>query len=163
VLARILTHCGHGVVRGGSSRRASRRSENIVDELVGLVSSRDDVILGFAVDGTKGPPYRLKKGGLVVARECGCPIVLVRIWTRRNVRVRSWDRFAIPLPFNEIRYYLRGPFAVPAAADEAGLERLRRKLEGELADLAAQSYTDMGQSVPSALEAVSREGGSDAI
>jgi len=158
VLARVLEHCGHGVVRGGSSRRSSRRNETVIDDLIELVKGRDDVILGFAVDGTKGPPYRVKRGGLVVARECGCPIVLVRIWTRRHIRIRSWDRFAIPLPFNEIRYSLRGPYAVPSdAGDDAGLERLRVSLEAELADLAACSYRDFGQPVPRALEAVSRE------
>ena len=163
VLARILEHCGHGVIRGGSSRRASRRNENVVDELIELVSSRDDVILGFAVDGTKGPAYRVKKGGLVVARACGCPIVLVRVWTRHHVRMSSWDRFAIPLPFNEIRYSVRGPYTVPADAhDEAGLERLRAELEAELADLAAESYRDLGQPVPRELETVCREHDPDA-
>ena len=158
VLARILEYCGHGVVRGGSSQRASRRNENVIEQLVELVSSRDDVILGFAVDGTKGPAYRLKRGGLVVARACHCPIVLVRIWTRRHFRVRSWDRFAIPLPFNEIRYSLRGPYTVPTdTTDDAALERLRALLEAELADLAAQSYRDLGQPVPRELDAVCRK------
>ena len=152
VLARVLEHCGHGVVRGGSSRRASRRAANVVGQLIELVRGGEDVIIGFAVDGTRGPAYRLKRGGLVVARDCACPIALGRIWTRRHIRLRSWDRFAIPLPFNEIRYYWSGPYPVPADAhDDEGLERFRLTLEGELAALAAQSYTDLGQSVPEPL------------
>ena len=48
--------------------------------------------------------------------------------------------------------------SVPAdAADDAGLERFRFALEGELAELAACSYQDLGQPVPRALEAVARE------
>lgn len=157
VLARVLAGCGHGVVRGGSSRRASRRNANVLDEMVELVSSRDDVVLGFAVDGTHGPAYRIKRGGLVVARECGVPVQLVRIWARRNLRLDSWDRFAIPLPFNEIHYHTAGPFPVPADADqEAGLERFRRFLEIALADLAAESHRAFEQAIPPNLAEVRR-------
>ena len=81
----------------------------------------DGVIYGLTVDGSKGPAYRLKRGGVVIARECGRPIVLVRTWYRRCLRLDTWDRTAIPLPFNRIHYYLEGPYFAPADADtEAG-------------------------------------------
>ena len=58
------------------------------------------------------------------------PIVLVRTWYKRCLRLNTWDRMAVPLPFNVIRYYMRGPYFVPAdATREAGLGRFRIELE----------------------------------
>jgi lysophospholipid acyltransferase (LPLAT)-like uncharacterized protein len=94
----------------------------------------------------------MKTGGIVIARECGKPVVLARTWYKRCLRLPTWDRMAVPLPFNLIRYYLRGPYFVPdSARSPAGLEEFRLHLENELIDLAAQSYDDMGQARPANL------------
>jgi len=59
---------------------------------------------------------------------------------------------AVPLPFNVIRYYVRGPYMVPnSARTEAGLEQFRHEMENGLIELAAQSYDDMGQARPANL------------
>ncbi len=71
------------------------------------------VIYGLTVDGSKGPAYRMKMGGVLIARECGGPLALVRTWYKRSIRLKTWDRMAVPLPFNVIKYYLRGPYFVP--------------------------------------------------
>jgi lysophospholipid acyltransferase (LPLAT)-like uncharacterized protein len=150
-LARILARCGHAVTRGGSSGRGSRRRHHRVRELALLLRQREGALTALAVDGTRGPAYHLKAGGLLVARESGRPVVLVRVWPRRCLRLRSWDRLAIPLPFGEIRYYVAGPYPVARELRRAALEPLRRSLERELAELAARSYDDAGQPRPAAL------------
>ena len=154
VITRLLERCGFVVFRGGSSDRSSRRVSSVTRDLIDHMQKTDGVIYGLTVDGSKGPPYRLKRGGVVIARECGRPIVLVRTWYRRCVRLQTWDRVAIPLPFNRIHYYLEGPyFAPPDANTEAGLERFRLRLEQDLNALAARSYDDLGQPRPANLPA----------
>jgi len=149
VIARMLALCGFVVFRGGSTTHQSRRREGALQDMIDHMRSREDVIYGLTVDGSKGPAYRMKMGGIVIARECQRPIVLVRTWYKRCLRLRTWDRMAVPLPFNVIRYYLRGPYTVPASAhSNAGLEEFRLELENDLIDLAAQSYDDFGQSRP---------------
>ena len=149
LISRMLLRCGFTVFRGGSTSGRSRRREGALEEMIDYMKTHDRVLYGLTVDGSKGPPYRMKTGGIVIARECGKPLVLVRTWYRRCLRLPTWDRMAVPLPFNEIRYYLRGPYDVPPEANEpAGLERFRNRLEDELIDLAAQSYDDMGQRRP---------------
>lgn len=148
VIARMLKLCGYIVFRGGSSG-VSRRREGVLAELIAHMRANRRVIYGLTVDGSKGPPYRMKTGGIVIARECGKPIALVRTWYKRSIRLNTWDRMAVPLPFNVIGYYLRGPYFVPDDAHtEEGLARFHRRLEGDLVDLAAQSYADMGQERP---------------
>ncbi len=152
VITRLLERCGFVVFRGGSSDRDSRRRSVVTRELITHMRANDGVIYGLTVDGSKGPPYRLKRGGIVVARECGRPIVLVRTWYQRCWRLDTWDRTAIPLPFNRIHYYLEGPYFPPEDADtEAGLERFRLRLEEDLIALAGRSYDDLGQPRPANL------------
>jgi len=152
LIARLLDRCGFVVFRGGSTTGRSRRREGTLQEMIEHMRTHDQVIYGLTVDGSKGPPYRMKTGGIIIARECGKPIALARTWYKRCVRLPTWDRMAVPLPFNVIRYYLRAPYLVPEnARTEAGLEQFRLMLENDLIDLAAQSYDDMGQARPANL------------
>ena len=152
VITRLLERCGFVVFRGGSSGRDSRRRSTVARELIEHMNTTDGVIYGLTVDGSKGPAYRLKRGGIVVARECKRPIVLVRTWYRRCWRFDSWDRTALPLPFNRIHYYMVGPYFVPDDADtRAGVERFRLQLENDLIALAARSYDELGQPRPANL------------
>jgi lysophospholipid acyltransferase (LPLAT)-like uncharacterized protein len=91
----------------------------------------------------------MKTGGIVVAGTCGKPIALVRTWYRHSLRLPTWDRTAIPLPFNRITYSYRGPYFAPESlADSAAFERFHSELEDDLVDLAAESYAVMGQPRP---------------
>jgi lysophospholipid acyltransferase (LPLAT)-like uncharacterized protein len=149
VIARLLLRCGFVVFRGGSTSGRARRREGTLEEMIAHMQTHDQVIYGLTVDGSKGPAYRMKTGGIIIARECGKPIVLARTWYKRCVRLPTWDRMALPLPFNVIGYYLRGPYLVPDSAHTAaGLEAFRRQLENDLIDLAAHSYDDMRQPRP---------------
>lgn len=149
VITRILELCGFVVFRGGSSSRPSRRRGDVTQEMIEHMRTHRKVIYGLTVDGSQGPPYRMKRGGIIIAREGGKPIALSRTWYKRAIRLRTWDRTAIPLPFNVIGYYLKAPYFVPEDAHtEEGLERFRLKLEDGLIELAAQSYDEMGQPRP---------------
>ena len=152
LIARMLKLCGYVVFRGGSTSGTTRRREGTLLEMIEHMRTTREVTYGLTVDGSKGPPYRMKTGGIVIARECGKPIALVRTWYKRCLRLHTWDRMAVPLPFNVIRYYIRGPYFVPESArTEEGLARFRIELENDLIDLAARSYDDMGQPRPARL------------
>jgi lysophospholipid acyltransferase (LPLAT)-like uncharacterized protein len=152
VIARMLLRCGFVVFRGGTTTHGSRRREGTLEEMIAHMQTTNRVIYGLTVDGSKGPAYRMKTGGIVIARECRKPIVLVRTWYRRCLRLPTWDRMALPVPFNVIRYYLKGPYIVPENAHTTpGLEQFRLQLENDLIDLAAQSYDDMGHDRPTDL------------
>ena len=82
----------------------------------------------------------MKPGALMIAYKCEKPIVFVRTWAKRNLHLPTWDRMAVPLPFNHIRQYLWGPFFVPEdAGDPAVFEAFRIELENQLVQLAEES------------------------
>ena len=89
--------------------------------------------------------------------------MLARTWFKRSIRLPTWDRTAIPLPFNQIKYYLAGPYPVPEdAGTDEGLERFLLQMEDGLIDMAAESYRDMGQRLPENLVKRSPEERGDA-
>jgi lysophospholipid acyltransferase (LPLAT)-like uncharacterized protein len=138
VAARLLERCGFRVLRGGSSRRASRRRPLALRELIRHARSERGVC-ALAVDGSRGPRRRLKRGALALARAAGQPIALAHVDARPCLRLPTWDRLVLPLPWSRIRLALRGPFALPPeAATRAGLERFHARLERELLELAAE-------------------------
>ena len=156
IVTRIAERCGCVVFRGGSSRHKSRRRATVVRDMIEHMQRETGVIYGIPVDGSRGPRYHMKRGPLVVARETGKPIVLARLWYRRCLRIPSWDQLALPLPWNQIRIQLAGPYFVPRESRTRGeLEPLRALLERELSELAADSYVAMGQPVPRELPSAS--------
>jgi len=152
VITRLLLRCGYTVFRGGSTTSRSRHRDGVIDDLVAHMRDHHGVLYGLTVDGSKGPAYRMKTGGIVVAGTCGKPIALVRTWYRYSLRLPTWDRTAIPLPFNWIAYSYRGPYFAPESlSDGAAVERFRNELEDDLVDLAAESYALMGLPRPANL------------
>jgi 3-deoxy-D-manno-octulosonic-acid transferase len=138
VAHRILASCGFQVLRGGSSRRASRRRPLALLGLIRHLQREPRALCAIAVDGSHGPRRSLKSGGLALARAAGKPIVLARVASRPSLRLPTWDRLALPLPFGRIRLELRGPYPLPEdAATRVGLERFRARLEREMLEMAS--------------------------
>jgi lysophospholipid acyltransferase (LPLAT)-like uncharacterized protein len=145
VATRILQGCGFHVVRGGSSRGASRRRPLALLGLIRHARREPRALCAIAVDGSHGPRRSLKRGGIALARAARKPIVLARIASRPCLRLPTWDRLALPLPFGRIRLALRGPHALPEdAATRAGLERFRARLECEMQAMRQEVASESG-------------------
>ena len=154
VIARVLERCGFEVFRGGTASRASRRRPLVLRTMIEHMRDRDDVLYGITVDGSKGPAYVLKGGPVAIARACERPIIHARVWSSRSIRLRSWDRTAIPLPFGRIAFQLRGPFFAPDPSEgRVAGERFRLEMEQGLIELAGQSHEAFGQPRPPGLRA----------
>ncbi|RME68098.1 MAG: hypothetical protein D6781_11760, partial [Verrucomicrobia bacterium] len=83
-------------------------------------------------DGPRGPIYDLKAGALLAARRTGSAILLMGIEYRKAWRLKSWDRFCIPVPFSRAR--VRFELVSPEQLD-AHREDLARWLRGRLMEL----------------------------
>lgn len=97
----LLTRIGYGVsVRGSSSRGGPQARE----ELLAYLASGGAT--GIAVDGPRGPAKVPKPGAASLARHG--PLIYVRVRSSPVLRLGSWDRAQIPLPFAriELRYEL---------------------------------------------------------
>lgn len=116
-------------VRGSSSRRGAQA-------LLELTSWAE---LGFDLavtpDGPRGPCYHVQEGVVSLAALTGLPIVPVTYHLRWKIRLNSWDRFQVPLPFSRCTVTLGESLFVPRQADSSEREEYRRTLEGYLLSL----------------------------
>ncbi len=105
--ARLLECRGFRVVRGSSSRGG----KEALDELVESVKDGD--IVGITFDGPRGPALVPKAGVAICAAQATAGLFFGWIEPLPNrilkrpliVRLGSWDRFILPLPFARIRVH----------------------------------------------------------
>ena len=132
VIARLLRLCNFTVFRGGSSKGASRR-RIILEEFSRHLLQVDRPAVGITVDGSSGPPYRMKTGAIVLAMKINAPFFVVRIWSKRRILLRTWDRTMLPLPFNRIVLVAEGPYSLPEKMDqEEVFKQFHRYVENQL-------------------------------
>jgi hypothetical protein len=126
IIADTVERFGMRAVRGTSGRGGK-------DALDAMVETLHDggVSTGVIVDGPRGPALEAKAGALVQSRATGLRVVAGTWWARPLLRVRSWDRTIVPLPFSRIVFAFApalfgGPGASDAALEEARVDRTRR-------------------------------------
>jgi lysophospholipid acyltransferase (LPLAT)-like uncharacterized protein len=139
IITRMLELCNFTVFRGGSTSKKRRRdSSELVRAMVDHMKAGPGVIYGITTDGSTGPIYRMKDGALRIAVGSGAPLGVVKTWCKRYVRLRTWDRTLVPLPFNHIVHVFSGPI-VPsqAAATPEGFDALRADVERQLCRVSA--------------------------
>ena len=81
------------------------------------------------------PALRRQARGRPSRQATGAPIFPMTYAATRCVRLRSWDRLIIPLPFARIAIEIGAPLVVSAHADEDQLEHCRGELERALTAL----------------------------
>ncbi|MGO9586910.1 MAG: lysophospholipid acyltransferase family protein [Limisphaerales bacterium] len=125
-LAGILEWFGVQPVRGSTSRRGPQA----MLELTTWAARGYD--LTITPDGPRGPCYVVQDGAMSLAQVTGLPVVPVAFNVGWKLRVKSWDRFQIPLPFARCEVTVGRIMRVPAEATDAERESLRQQLEAEL-------------------------------
>jgi lysophospholipid acyltransferase (LPLAT)-like uncharacterized protein len=122
-LAGVLARFGIQSIRGSTSRRGPQALLEATRWL------RKGYSVAITPDGPRGPSHIIQDGIIYLAQVSGRPIVPISNFTRWKIRLPSWDRFQLPLPFARCELYDNDPIWVPRDATEADRERLRSKLE----------------------------------
>ena len=125
-LAAILECFGVQPVRGSSSRRGPQA----LLELTSWAERGYD--LAITPDGPRGPGYAVQEGVVLLAQITGLPVVPASYHLSRKIRLKSWDRFQVPLPFTRCEMVFGKTVRVPRGASDAEREALRKQLEEEL-------------------------------
>ncbi|MGZ9100892.1 MAG: lysophospholipid acyltransferase family protein, partial [Brevundimonas sp.] len=99
-LARAVARLGFPAIRGSSSNkdkadRAKGGSQALRDGLRQLKVGA----LGVTPDGPRGPARVMAEGFPLMARLSGAPVLLIGLSCKPAIRLNSWDRALVPLPF----------------------------------------------------------------
>jgi lysophospholipid acyltransferase (LPLAT)-like uncharacterized protein len=127
MIAQICQWLGFGVIRGSSTRGGCAALQNL------LRASRSNTThLGITPDGPRGPRRVLQMGMVWIASTTGLPIVVLGIGFARAWRAKSWERFALPVPWSTAYGVFSEPIHVPPDLDRAALECWRQYVQQRL-------------------------------
>ena len=111
-LAEVLRRFDVQSVRGSTSRRGPQA----LLELTTWAEQGFD--LAITPDGPRGPAGKVQEGVVVLAQLTGLPIIPVSTQLSRKIRLKSWDRFQIPIPFARCEVRFAEPLMVPREVSE---------------------------------------------
>jgi lysophospholipid acyltransferase (LPLAT)-like uncharacterized protein len=124
LIARTVARFGIDAARGSSSRGGAA---GLRDLLRKAAAGYD---LAFTPDGPRGPAGVVQPGVILAAAATGFPVQPVAIAASRSRRVRSWDRFLVPLPPATVHVVYGEALTVPRKGSvEGAAEELRRRLD----------------------------------
>ena len=92
-----LLRLGYITARGSSSKKA-------VSGLIAAIKKvRQGYKFAFAVDGPRGPIYKVKEGVIAISNKTDTPIFPVRAFPQSfKLFEKSWNQAKLPLPFTRI-------------------------------------------------------------
>lgn len=133
LLAQLLQDWNYRTVRGSSSQGGSAA-------LSDLVRAAHDHVVMLTPDGPRGPSQEMKPGAVVAAQRAGVPLLLVAARVSRSkIFERSWDRFALPLPFSTITLVIDAPRMISAEATRQDVDAIIAQSQERLRTLANES------------------------
>lgn len=83
-------------------------------------------------DGPRGPSRRLQEGVISLGQISQRPIIPISFSARHAVRLKSWDRFMVPLPFSRVSLVYGEPILIPRKMDTVTKEKYRLSVEEAL-------------------------------
>lgn len=129
LIARTVARLGIDASRGSSSRGGLAGMRTL------LRKAEQGWDLAFTPDGPRGPAGRVQPGVILAAAATGLPIQPVALAASRCRRLRSWDRFVVPLPFSAVHFVYGEPLTVARRAELAEpAAELARRLDAAAAE-----------------------------
>lgn len=124
-LAGFLRRLGIQPVRGSHHNRGAFALRECFAAL------EDGCDIAITPDGSRGPVYEMKPGAAALAVKTGAPVYIVDFSYSTALRLASWDRFFLPLPFSRVEVSAER-VVLPTARDESAQESATRELQARM-------------------------------
>jgi lysophospholipid acyltransferase (LPLAT)-like uncharacterized protein len=95
-LAALFEKLGIQPIRGSQHARGGQA---LLEAMKAQAAGYD---LAITPDGSRGPVYHVKPGAAAVAIHCQAPVLMLSFRFSRALRLRTWDRLYMPLPFSTV-------------------------------------------------------------
>lgn len=127
-VSEAIQHLDIDVVRGSKSNKKKTNKDKGGARAIADASKRlrDGAIVGMTPDGPRGPRRVASAGAVTLAQRAGAVVVPYALSSKPALRLNSWDRFIIPLPFTRGGIVFGPPIR---CSREADVETLREALQ----------------------------------
>jgi len=122
-IAKAVQSLGFPAIRGSSSKKsdpdkAKGGAQAFRD---GLRWLKGDNMLAITPDGPRGPAEVMQEGAVMFAKTTGAPVILAGLACAPCLRLGTWDRGVVPVPFGRGAMVWAGPFHAARDADTAAV------------------------------------------
>ena len=130
----LVGRIGGRVIRGSSTHTGARALRDYYETIV-----KQQVSPAITPDGPRGPVHEFKPGAVMLSQLSGKPILPVSVAASHTWRLRTWDRFELPLPFSRVVIAYGEPVRMPRGLDAESLARRQAEMAAVLVDLQAEA------------------------
>jgi lysophospholipid acyltransferase (LPLAT)-like uncharacterized protein len=119
----------------GSSNNSKKASRGIeISSLKQIIKGlKNGLSLGITPDGPRGPNQKINGDIINIAKLSKAKILVMSYSCSKNKRLKSWDKFYIPLPFGKLCFYFDDSLIeVPSDLDKNGEEEFKRLVENRM-------------------------------
>lgn len=117
----------YGSSKNGRKTGRGIEMKNLKKIIKGLKSG---LSLGVTPDGPRGPNQKINGEIVNIARMCGAEILAASYSSSRYKKLKTWDKFYIPLPFSTLCFYCDNiTTVVPKDANEAEANAIKKEVE----------------------------------
>ncbi len=110
-IALTVQQIGFPAIRGSSKKGSdpgkNKHGEQAFRDMIKWVKAGNGIAI--TPDGPRGPAEVMQSGTPTLARVTGAPVLLVGLASKPCIRIGSWDRTLIPLPFSRGAMVWDGP------------------------------------------------------
>jgi lysophospholipid acyltransferase (LPLAT)-like uncharacterized protein len=131
LIGQVLNCMGIGLVAGSSSRGGAAGLRGLLRAL------EHGAHVALTPDGPRGPAHRCAPGVAQLAALSGARVLPCAAITRPAIRLSSWDRMRLPLPFGRGSLVLGPSLSVPRDDWRGGLAAISAALDATMAQAAA--------------------------
>ena len=118
-IALTMEKLGVPAIRGSRKKLSNPAKEKggaeALREMAGWV--RSGGAIAITPDGPKGPARIMGEGAPLLAKLTRAPVLMLGIACRPCLRLPSWDRSVLPLPFGKASFVWDGPYQLDREAD----------------------------------------------
>jgi len=139
IATRVAQSFGFVIARGSSFKGAAKG----LLELKTLAEAGKDITIN--TDGPRGPAESVGKGAVYLGKLTGLKVVPFGFAWKNRIRLTSWDRFQVQLPFTKGVFKFGDPVMIDPQADAGREEEIRKQLEVELKKLNTDCEAQFGR------------------
>ncbi len=128
MMRKTLNLMGYSCIEGSSSKGGAKA---LIEMIRTLNTKAANAVI--AVDGPRGPIYKVKDGVISLSKNTGCPILPVGVKISRYfVFKNSWNKALLPKPFSKVEIVFGKTITVPADTSKQDIQVYAVELEKEL-------------------------------
>lgn len=126
IIARMAENFGLHTVRGSSKKGAKSASRQLVRLM------KNGTAVAITPDGPRGPGMVAKRGVVELAYLARSKVFPLSYAASMQIKLSSWDRFVIPMPFSRLVFAVGEPIEVKDAEDKNRREQLLRQIQARM-------------------------------